>query len=262
MIEDATFQDPGLPPLYSPTALRADQDPFAEAVGRAQAGDPAGTFLWSRRSDCIDLAVVLEPDHSREQSLPVCLVVMVAMVEALGGVVPPSIAVTFGWPDRIDVNGAFAGGLRLALAPCDSTGDVPDWMVVAITIAVSGDLGDVSPGLQPDRTTLFDEGCGLIDIVDFMERFGRHFLHWINRWQEDGLAPVRLAWLARESGFGEATGIYFNHQRIAGRLVALDDLGGAVLDIDGAQRVFPLDTALHPGSWSLDDLSLARHAVP
>ena len=36
----------------------------------------------------------------------------------------------------------------------------------------------------------------------------------------------------------------------------------AVLDIDGAQQVFALDAALHPGSWSRGDLLLARHAVP
>jgi biotin-(acetyl-CoA carboxylase) ligase len=261
-LDDEPKQDPDLPPLYAATALRADQDPLDEAIDQARAGAPAGAFLWSRRSDCIDFAVVLEPDHPREQSLPVALVAMVAMLEALGGVMPPSIAVTFGWPDRIDVNGAFVGGLRVAVAPCAAASDVPDWMVAAVTIAVSGDLSDDSPGLNPERTTLFDEGCGAVDIVDFSERFGRHFLHWINRWQEDGLEPVRQAWLARESGFGEETGIHFNNQRIAGRFVALDDRGGAVLDIDGAERVFSLDAALHPGSWSRGDLLLARHAVP
>lgn len=254
--------DPELPPLYGGIALDAGRDPFEDAVGRAEAGDPAGTFVWSRRPDCIDLAVVLEPDLPRADSLPVCLVAMVAMLDALGGVIPPSIAVTFGWPDRIDVNGAFVGGLRLAVAPRAATGDTPDWMVVAITIAVSGDVNDDSPGLHPDRTTLFDEGCGAVDIVDFMERFGRHFLLWINRWQEDGLTPVRDAWLARESGFGEETSIYANNQRIAGRLAALDDHGGAVLVIDGAERVFALDAALFPGSWSRGDLALAGHAVP
>ena len=122
MAQDEAKPDPNLPPLYAVRALRADLDAFVEAVGRAETGDPAGTFLWTRRSDYIDLAVVLEPDHPRAQSLPVCLVAMVAMLDALGGVIAPSVAVTFGWPDRIDVNGALAGGLRLAVAPCKAAG--------------------------------------------------------------------------------------------------------------------------------------------
>jgi biotin-(acetyl-CoA carboxylase) ligase len=261
MMQDDSKADPDLPPIYAVKALRAGRDAFVEAVGRAEAGDPAGTFLWARRSDCIDLAVVLEPDHPRVQSVPVCLVAMVAMLDALGGVIEPSVGVTFGWPDRIDVNGALVGGLRLGVAPCAAADDVPDWMVIGITIAVSGDLSDDSPGLKPDRTTLFDEGCGPVDIIDFLERFGRYLLHWMNRWQEDGLDPVRHAWLGRESGFGEETAIYFNRERIAGHFAKLDEFGNAVLDIDGAQRVFALDAAMQCGSWSRGDLLLARHAV-
>ena len=261
MMQDDSKADPDLPPIYAVKALRAGRDAFVEAVGRAKAGDPAGIFLWARRSDCIDLAVVLEPDHPRAQSVPVCLVAMVAMLDALGGVIEPSVGVTFGWPDRIDVNGALVGGLRLGVAPCAAADDVPDWMVIGITIAVSGDLSDDSPGLKPDRTTLFDEGCGPVDIIDFLERFGRYLLHWMNRWQEDGLDPVRHAWLGRESGFGEETAIYFNRERIAGHFAKLDEFGNAVLDIDGAQRVFALDAAMQCCSWSRGDLLLARHAV-
>ncbi len=258
MTPDEPQSDLDLPPLYSATALGADRDPFVEAILRAEAGDGAGTFLWARRTDCIDFAVILEPDQPRDESLPVCLVAMVAMLDALGGVIEPTVAVTFGWPDRIDVNGALAGGLRFAAAP----GDAPAWMVIAITIAVAGDLSDDSPGLNPDRTTLLDEGCGVVDVVDFMGRFGRHFMGWINRWREDGLDPVRQAWLARESGFGEETAIYTGNRRIAGRFAGLDDGGGAILEIDGAEQVFPLDAALQSGSWSRGDRLVAWHAVP
>ena len=76
MAQDEAKPDPDLPPLYAVRALRADLDAFVAAVGRAETGDPAGTFLWTRRSDCIDLAVVLEPDHPRAQSLPVCLMAL------------------------------------------------------------------------------------------------------------------------------------------------------------------------------------------
>ena len=92
MTPDQPQSEPNLPPLYSAAALRANRDPFMEAVVRAEAGDPAGTFLWARRSDCIDFAVILEPDRPRGESLPVSLVAMVAMLDALGGVIEPSVA--------------------------------------------------------------------------------------------------------------------------------------------------------------------------
>jgi biotin-(acetyl-CoA carboxylase) ligase len=127
---------------------------------------------------------------------------------------------------------------------------------VALFVAVMDDEDDMSPGLKADRTTLYNEGCGFIDIVDFMERFGRHFMYWINRWQEDGFEPVRDAWLARESGFGEETRVYSENRHISGRLVALDSQGGAVLETEEGKKTFPLGAALRSGSWSLADLSL------
>ncbi|WP_282609824.1 biotin/lipoate--protein ligase family protein [Pelagibius sp. Alg239-R121] len=189
---------PQLPPVFNLKPLAPGQDPFEAAVAAARAGNgEAGDFHWSQRLDRIELAVVLEPDTPPADSLTMLPLAMVAFGDALGAVAPPVVAVHFRWPDCVDVNGGFVGGFRTAMADRSNGEDVPDWLVIGFGIAVQMDLTDDAPGRTVHQTTLYDEGCGEVTVDDLTESFARHFLTWINRWQDEGFEPVRLAWLAR-----------------------------------------------------------------
>ncbi len=192
------MQYPELPPLFDLKPLPPGDDPFDAATAAVQAGDAgAGDVFWSQRLDRLEGAVVLEPDSSARDSLTMLPLAMVAFGDALGAIGPPVLAVHFRWPDAVEVNGGFVGGFRVGMADVAHDEEVPDWLVVSFSIAVQMDLMDDAPGRRADETTLFDEGCGEITVDDLTESFARHFLAWINRWQDEGFAPVRLAWLAR-----------------------------------------------------------------
>ena len=105
------------PPLLRPSAVPSDVDPFERCIILATEGAEPGTLLWSISQDTCEAAVVLAPEQSREQSLPIILVAMLGLADGLGSLVPPAIPVTFGWPDRIEVNAAVVGGVRCASAP-------------------------------------------------------------------------------------------------------------------------------------------------
>ena len=224
---------PHLPPLYRGISLDAAGDAFVEAQARARVRAGAGTLLWSARDDRFDCAVILEPERPLSQSLPVHYVALLGLGDALGALLPPAVAVTFDWPDRVAVNGGTVGGVRLAV-PDAAAAETPDWMVVGAGVALRDD--DDAPGRTPDRTTLGAEGGAGIAPVDLVEAFARHFLVWLNRWQDDGFGPVRQAWLKRAAGSG-------------GRVAGLDESGGLLLIEDGRTRTLDLRRALKRASW-------------
>jgi BirA family transcriptional regulator, biotin operon repressor / biotin---[acetyl-CoA-carboxylase] ligase len=241
---------PVMPPLLQPLAVTPDLDPFERARQIATEGAEAGTVLWSIGQDACQAAVVLAPEHSLEASLPVALVTMLGLGDALGALLPPVVSVTFGWPDRIEVNGAVVGGVRMAVAPTEAPRRIPDWLVVGYGIARAARVSGVEPGERPDRTTLADEGCE-IACMDLLEAFARHFLAWINRWQEDGFGPVRQAWLSRAAALSASVEVGRGAHKRQGIFTGLTDSGSIRLVKNGITQTISLEEAMKAPSWTL-----------
>ena len=129
---------PVMPPLLRPMAVTPDLDPFERARRAAAEGAEAGTVLWSIGQESCQAAVLLAPEHSLEASLPIVLVTMLGLGDALGALLPPVVSVTFGWPDRIEVNGGAVGGVRFACAAAECAEAVPAWVVIGFGIAMRG----------------------------------------------------------------------------------------------------------------------------
>lgn len=240
-----------LPPIYRPAEIGPEQDPFERARDAAARGDADGTFIWASRTDRAECAVVLAPDRPLAESCLAAPLTMLGIGEALGALIPPAVAVTYGWPDRIDVNGATAGGIRLAVGGSGKPQTMPEWMVTAVSLAVAGDPADASPGRTIDRTSLFEEGCGEVTARQFLESFARHFLHWLNRWQDDGFGPVRGAWNARASNIGEPVALDLGGALHAGISRGIDENGALLLEADGETERLDLLPALKAPTWSL-----------
>lgn len=242
---------PAFPPLFRPFAVTSEIDPFDRALSIAVEGAEAGTLLWSIAQEACECAVVLAPEQPLEPSLPIALVTALGVGDALGALVPPVVAVTYGWPDRIEVNGGVVGGVRLASAEVDDPNTVPDWMVVGFAVAMHGKWAEGEPGHDRRRTTLAEEGCGDVQTADLVEAFARHFLGWINRWQEDGVDPVRRAWLARATGLGAHIELDVGGRKVAGTFSGLTETGAIRLVKDGVAQTVSLEEAMKVPTWSV-----------
>ncbi len=146
-----------LPPIYRQVAVGGKKDLCKEAARAARDGAADGTLFWSRRADRADCAVVLERDQPIVTARLISYIAMLAIGDALGALVPPTTNVEFGWPDRILVNGAGAGGIRLTVDD-----GVEPWLVVGVTVQLAGDPDDDSPGREQNRTSLYEEGCAKV----------------------------------------------------------------------------------------------------
>ena len=244
-------QSISLPPTYRPVATGPEDDPLSAAAAAAADGAEPGTFVWSPRYDRADCAVILAPETPLSGSLLVSYVVMTAAGDSLGALIPPAIPVAFGWPDRIVVSGATAGGIRLVAPDPSALDQVPDWMAVGITFALRRDLASETANRAPNSTTLEEEGCGDLEAVALLESFSRHLLYWMDRWQDEGFGPVKAAWLARAVGYGPNTGMEHGGDWAQRKLLWLNADGGVQYSDNDNEVSAPLAQILEKPSWAI-----------
>lgn len=233
---------PALPPIFSVFAVNPEVDPFERALTLAKGNTEAGTLIWSERRDVYESALILLPDQPLDDSLPVALVALLGLADALGTLIPPVVSVTFGWPGRIEINGGVVGGIRMVVAETPNPTAVPDWLVIGFHLAHEGGWSRRQDGPH-HRTTLIEEGCD-VDHVDLLEALGRHLLAWINRWQTDGMQPVQQAWMSRAPEIGKHIDLDIGGRNRKGTFKGINNHGGIELVDQGRHQIIPLSDGL------------------
>ncbi len=226
---------PTFPPLLTGIPVPARTDPLQKALAAAQTGDEVepGTIHYAENDGTFRVALTLAPEEPAGDAVRVTFAVMLGLADALGALAPPEVAVHFDWPFGVKVNGAHCGDIRVALDTRDPQAE-PDWLIVAIDLAVAIEPGRV-PGVQLDRTTLHDEGCGEITVPALIESWARHSLVWIRRYLDDGIDPVLAAWKVKCDGVGEEV-----PTAGGGTFMGLDPNGGMLLRNGSETRLITL----------------------
>jgi biotin-(acetyl-CoA carboxylase) ligase len=189
-----------LPPAFRAIALREHQDAFNHARAIA-AEEGAGTLVWVRRFDTAEFAIVVEPDEPLREARRVLYAAMAAAGDALATYSPPEKPLSFGWPSTLLFDGGVIGGLRLACPENASETEVPDWLVIGFLMRTVLPLKAGTPfaldaaGIQ--GTSLESEGFDMLDQAELIASVARHFMVYVDLWQEKGFVPVGQAYLAR-----------------------------------------------------------------
>lgn len=234
---------PHLPPAYRLVAHESLSSTNEEARRLAQEGAEDGTLVWAREQSQgrgrrgrdwasprgnLYLSLVLRPDCSLADAAQLGFVAALGMGDAIGSVVPPLIEVVYKWPNDLLVNGRKAAGILLESQGAQDT--ACDWLVLGIGVNVASFPGET----EFPATSLHYEGCPA-DVTEVMllEAFGRHFLGWVNRWLEDGFAPVRKAWCNHAYRLGEEIEVRLPQESLSGTFQDLDETGALILGLPG-----------------------------
>jgi BirA family transcriptional regulator, biotin operon repressor / biotin---[acetyl-CoA-carboxylase] ligase len=227
------YIDPTFPPLLAGRPVRAPDRPFTAACHDALGGTTsAGDVYWARNNRTLDCAIVLEPEVDLASSLQMAYVVMVAFGDAFGVMAEPEVGLYYHWPNRLLINGGEVGRLRIAAPRGVGFEQVPDWMVFNLMIEMQGD-DDIEPGMNLEKTTLFDEGCGEITCAGLTESFCRHFLSWVHAWEEDGFRQIHDTWIARAVGCEGSAEFDVNGEIHTGRVLGLNEMSQLVISKEG-----------------------------
>lgn len=219
---------PVFPPLLR--GERSDGDPFAAAVARARAGADPGLVVWAPPAESLRAAMVLAPEDPLERALGVFLAAPLALSDALAMLAPPEVAVQYRWPSDVLVNGALCARCRASAGGTDPSA-VPDWLVIGVEVGLRLPPG-MEGGERPDQTCLAAEGCGEVAPLDLLERWSRHMIVWINRWTDNGMAPLLATWQSRAVNIGKP-------MPEGGVFTGLDETGSMLV-------AGPIGTTRHP----------------
>ena len=189
-----------LPPLYRAIGLRELGDAFAKAVEVA-ATEGAGTLVWTRRFDLVEVAVVLEPEEPLAGARRVFFAGMNAAADALSAHCPPEKPITFAWPDAIQLDGGLVGGGRLAWPERASEREPPAFIVFGLMLRLMLPAHARAPSFAAPRetTSLEAEGFEMLDARALIASFSRHLMVHVDRWQARGFSQVGADYLARLS---------------------------------------------------------------
>lgn len=237
---------PKLPPAYRLVALETVGSTNDEARRLAAEGAEDGTLVWAREQTAgrgrqgrgwssppgnLYLSMVLRPDCAPAEAAQLSFVAGLALGEAFGSIAPPMIEVTYKWPNDLLLNGRKAAGILLE-SRSNPDGTL-DWLILGL----GANLQHFPEDTGFPATSLRFEGATEVDVVALLEAFGRSFLTWVNRWLDDGFAPVRRAWLHHAHGLGEEIEVRLPHETLKGTFKDLDARGTLVLELpDGTRR--------------------------
>jgi BirA family biotin operon repressor/biotin-[acetyl-CoA-carboxylase] ligase len=237
---------PNLPPVYRLIALDSVTSTNDEALRLAGEGAQDGTLIWAREQTegrgrqgrawasppgNLYLSVVLRPECEPAQATQLGYVAGLAMGEAFGSVAPPMIEVTYKWPNDVLLNGCKVAGILLE-SRSNADGSL-DCLILGAGANVQSFPEDSA---FPATSLRFEGAPPDVGVVDLLEAFSRYFLSWVNRWLDDGFAPVRRAWLNHAHGLGEEIEVRMPGESLKGTFKDLDERGALILELPGGDQ--------------------------
>ncbi len=214
---------PVLPPVYDLVVIAGERDAFTRACELARSRVRDGLLVWNERPDRLQLAVLLEPEAGLEESLQVVPLFTLAVGDALGGFTAPTLPLALRWPATVLIDGVELARIRWARGEPPVPGGIPPWIVLGLDAPMRE---PAEPGRMPDRMTVEGAAGEPVAATAIVERIARHFLARVDRWQEEGFAPIARAWNRRLDGRGRITRMEFGEVEAAGVVEGLDDRGG------------------------------------
>ncbi len=153
------------------------------------------------------------------------LVAAVALHE-VAAVYSGGAAIEIKWPNDLLVAGAKLSGILL------------ERLDDAVVVGFGVNLAD-HPDLTARPATSFAALGGAPDPALFLESLAESFARWLARWREEGLAPIRLRWLAGAHPPGTALSTHTaSGAWVEGVFDGLDDGGALRLRLaDGSSRI-------------------------
>ncbi len=235
-----------LPPGYRLRRFDQLDSTNDEAKRQAAEGAPNGTIILARRQTAgrgrrgrswespegnLYASLLLRPDCEAQQAAQLSFVAALAVADTLGGILPSEKRVELKWPNDVLVGGRKISGILLESAP---GGGRLDWVIIGCGINIM-----THPELARGRaTSLMAEGASPLTPESLLANLVLALHGGIGRWQANGFAPVREAWLASAHGIGRPIEVRLPDETLHGTFAALDENGALMLELAcGGQRL-------------------------
>jgi BirA family transcriptional regulator, biotin operon repressor / biotin---[acetyl-CoA-carboxylase] ligase len=236
-----------LPPAYRLISYDVAGSTNDEAKRLARAGAQEGTLVWAleqtagrgRRGRAwasprgnLYASLILRPGCPPNRAAQLGFVAALAVGDALGSACQRLEGLSHKWPNDVLLRSRKISGILLESELGGRV--IPEFVIVGVGVnLISSPRETAFPA-----TSIAEEGLGPVAPAKVLEEFARHFQIWVQRWDEDGFASVRTAWLARATFLGEPIQVQLDEATLRGRFLDIDQHGALVLDVAGEIRRF------------------------
>lgn len=238
---------PAVPPAYELVMLDRVDSVVKEAVCRARRGAGEGTLIWAGEqtdartpsgkrwhapSGNLHCALIIEPEYDNLAAQQLLYIATISAGTAIADIVSAMTGLRWRWPGEFFINDLKSGMVEIT-AP-ETSADPYPWLVLGVSINVA----EHPPNPEPERfNSIHASGTPEATVEELLEGFSRHFLAWINRWADQGFAPVQRAWTLRADGIGHSATFSIGGNELKGKLTGINDRGEAEIELDdGAVR--------------------------
>jgi BirA family biotin operon repressor/biotin-[acetyl-CoA-carboxylase] ligase len=213
-------------------AERGDVNPVWLIAGRQTAGRGRRGRTWSSPDGNLLATLLFTTAQPPAQIALLGFATGVAIAESLEAIVGPGRA-TVKWPNDVFIDGAKASGIMLDSGPHGAQ----TWVALAFGV----NLAAAPEGLDQPTISLRDvlpPDALAPEPLEFLARLRPRLEGWANRIEREGFEPLRLAWLARAHGMGQAARVLQGEQTLEGQIVGLSLRGELELDtVDGRRLI-------------------------
>jgi BirA family biotin operon repressor/biotin-[acetyl-CoA-carboxylase] ligase len=204
------------------TVIRADR----QSAGRGRRGRN-----WQSPRGNLYCSIVVRPAAPPAVAAQLSFVTAVALGETLSALLPPACTVHQKWPNDVLIDGAKVAGILLESSGAGMAS--VDWVVIGCGVNVT----EAPKETEYPATSLQAAGAAGLDPGAVLAVFLTHLHLWRTRWETEGIAPVRDAWLERAHGLGGNLTVRLPDREIRGLFGGMDQTGALLLDLaDGTRQ--------------------------
>lgn len=227
-----------MPPGFHLVARKTVTSTMDEARQLAEQGAGDKTLVWAleqrggrgRRGRVwvsppgnVYSSLLLRPRKLRPtQGTELSFLTALAVAETVAGFLTAPRDVACKWPNDILIDDAKCAGILLESL------SGPDGAIRWIVVGAGINVASAPAGTEYPATSLASSGAHA-DVATVLAAYIDRFAVWLARWEAEGFAPLRTAWLGWVKGRGRPIRVRLDDRVMEGIFESIDESGALVL---------------------------------
>lgn len=196
-----------------------------QTAGRGRQGNQ-----WMSDTGNLYMSMVLRPQVSAAESGQLSFLVAVALAQTVQAVLPPSASIALKWPNDVLINGQKIAGILLESESMHSGSAALDWLVLGVGLNIVH--------APEGAASLQKAGAENLDVTHIRDLLAGNILSLYRRWQNEGFAVIRAAWLEHAAHLGKTIRVRLPKEEFYAVFDGIDAQGALEVTLDsGAKRV-------------------------
>lgn len=194
-----------------------------QTAGRGRQGNH-----WMSEPGNLYMSMILRPRARAAESGQMSFLAAVALAQTVQVFLPPAADISLKWPNDLLIGGRKAAGILLETEGASGTAEI-DWLVLGMGLNIRH--------APEGAISLKEAGAENVDVTAARDLLAGNVLALYRRWQQEGFAVIRSAWLERAANLGGKIRVRLPNQDFYATFDGIDGQGALEITMeDGKKR--------------------------